>query len=268
LMFWLASYAAAGDQYFFDDVILAKVVAGPPVITAQPSNQTVAPGQTATFSVTASESLPLSYQWYRDGGIIAGANSASYTTPATTLADNNASFTCLVSNSAGSVTSNPAILTVQAAAASLLLNPGFETGTGPWVFYTNTAGSFDNNSPGPASLHSGHIAITQAGANIQLLQAGITLEPNTKYRLSFLAYTNTGHDVSVSLMKNASPYTNYGLSEYVCDLNSSGYGACSVEFTTPGFAGTVNDGRLMFWLASYATAGDQYFFDEVMLVKQ
>jgi hypothetical protein len=38
-----------------------------------------------------------------------------------------------------------------------------------------------------------------------------------------------------------------------------------VEFTTSGFSGTVNDGRLMFWLAPYDAAGDQYFIDNVSL---
>ncbi|MCX8004390.1 MAG: immunoglobulin domain-containing protein [Burkholderiaceae bacterium] len=94
-------------------VTRARVVA--PSITAHPQNQTVTAGQTATFSVTAAGSAPLSYQWRRNGTDIAGATASTYTTPATTLADNGAQFTVVVSNAAGSVTSNPATLTVQAA---------------------------------------------------------------------------------------------------------------------------------------------------------
>ena len=86
----------------------------PPAITAQPQDTTVTEGQSATFSVTATGTDPLSYQWRRDGANIAGATSSSYTTPATVLADSGASFSVVVSNSAGSVTSSEAVLTVTA----------------------------------------------------------------------------------------------------------------------------------------------------------
>ena len=85
----------------------------PPSITTQPANRTVNPGETARFSVTATGSTPLSYQWRKNGVNIAGATSASYTTPATTAADNGSLFSVVVSNSAGSVTSNNATLTVK-----------------------------------------------------------------------------------------------------------------------------------------------------------
>src|ERR1700694_2902605 len=75
-----------------------------PTITAQPANQTVTVGQTATFSVTAIGSATLSYQWQKGTTAIAGATSSSYTTPATTASDNGSQFTVAVSNSAGSVT--------------------------------------------------------------------------------------------------------------------------------------------------------------------
>src|SRR5205807_2416005 len=56
-------------------------------ITTQPVNQTVTAGQTATFTVVASGTAPLSYQWQKNGANIAGATSSSYTTPATAIAD-------------------------------------------------------------------------------------------------------------------------------------------------------------------------------------
>jgi hypothetical protein len=83
-----------------------------PTITTQPVGQTVSEGQTATFSVVATGSAPLSYQWRRDGADIPGATSDSYTTPATVLADDGAQFAVVVTNAAGSVTSTAAILTV------------------------------------------------------------------------------------------------------------------------------------------------------------
>ncbi len=83
-----------------------------PSITTQPASQTVTAGQTATFSVTATGTAPLSYQWQKNGTAISGATSSSYTTPAETTSDNGAQFTVVVTNSVGSVTSSAATLTV------------------------------------------------------------------------------------------------------------------------------------------------------------
>src|ERR1700691_3004469 len=79
--------------------------AGAVTITTQPESQTVAAGQSATFSVIATGAAPLTYQWQRNGAAISGATSASYTTPAVTLSDSGAKFTVAVSNSTGSATS-------------------------------------------------------------------------------------------------------------------------------------------------------------------
>ncbi len=76
-------------------------------------------GATATFSVTAAGTAPLTYQWKKGATAITGATTSSYTTPATVVGDNGASFTVTISNSAGSVTSNAATLTVAPLATSL-----------------------------------------------------------------------------------------------------------------------------------------------------
>ncbi len=81
-------------------------------IAVQPYNMTVAVGQSATFTVTGAGSPTLAYQWERNGSDISGATLATYTTPATSAADNGAVITVTVSNSMGSVNSNPAVLTV------------------------------------------------------------------------------------------------------------------------------------------------------------
>jgi hypothetical protein len=89
-------------------------VDGLPSITTQPANQTVNVGQTATFTVVATGAAPLSYQWQKNQVNVAGATSASYTTPATTSADNGMTFRVIVTNPVTSVTSNAATLTVNA----------------------------------------------------------------------------------------------------------------------------------------------------------
>src|SRR5882762_5199275 len=87
---------------------------GAPTITTQPASLAVTSGQTATFTVVATGTAPLSYQWQKNGASIAGAITASYTTPATTTADSGATFRVMVSDSVGSVPSNAAPLTVNA----------------------------------------------------------------------------------------------------------------------------------------------------------
>jgi hypothetical protein len=88
-----------------------------PQITTRPVSQTVNVGQSATFSVVATGTAPLSYQWSKDGTPIAGATAASYTTPATTVADNGSTFSVLVTNLAGNAPSSSATLSVTAAPA-------------------------------------------------------------------------------------------------------------------------------------------------------
>lgn len=90
-----------------------------PTISFQPSSQTVTTGQTATFSVTASGTAPLVYQWQKNDSIVNGATSSTYTTPATTSADNGARFAVAVSNAVDSVTSNDATLGVSAPSAAV-----------------------------------------------------------------------------------------------------------------------------------------------------
>ncbi len=92
-----------------------------PTVTAQPQGVAVVAGQPAGFSVTATGSAPLSYQWQRsnDQGAtfapITGATSASYNLAATALADNGARFRVVVNNGGGSATSDSATLTVTPA---------------------------------------------------------------------------------------------------------------------------------------------------------
>ena len=83
-----------------------------PGISTQPASQSAVAGQTATFSVLASGSAPLAYQWKKNGTNVDGATSSTYTTPATRVADSGAKYSVSVSNSVGTVTSNNATLTV------------------------------------------------------------------------------------------------------------------------------------------------------------
>lgn len=109
--------AADGSLYYLarnDDAVyrVEYLVDQPPTITQHPANRTVTEGQSATFTVSASGSAPLEYQWQRNGQNIPGANSAGYTLPSVSAADNGAQFRAIVSNEFGEATSNAATLTV------------------------------------------------------------------------------------------------------------------------------------------------------------
>ncbi|MEO8440638.1 MAG: sulfatase-like hydrolase/transferase [Spartobacteria bacterium] len=88
---------------------------GQPAITQQPVDATVNQGEKARFDVAATGSVPLTYQWQKNGFDIRGATSSTYITPAVRSGDNGALFHVTVSNSAGNVTSNDAKLTVNGA---------------------------------------------------------------------------------------------------------------------------------------------------------
>lgn len=90
----------------------------PPTISTQPGNVSVVSGNTATFTVTAAGTAPLTYQWQKSGMPVPGATGASYTTPAESVSDTGATFGVVVTNSSGSVTSASATLTVTATSAN------------------------------------------------------------------------------------------------------------------------------------------------------
>ena len=91
-----------------------------PAITAQPVSQSVAAGATATFAVTATGTAPLRYQWQRNTVNLAGATNRVLTLTGVTSA-NAGTYRVLVSNSAGSVTSTPATLTVTTPSVTVRL---------------------------------------------------------------------------------------------------------------------------------------------------
>jgi hypothetical protein len=142
-------------------------------------------------------------------------------------------------------------------------NGGFESGSTSWNFYADGARSITLVSPGYEGNNAAMLTFGSGGSNIQLYQDGITLDPNTRYRLSFDAYSNTGHDVTVNLI--GIPYAPYGLA-YTANLGTS-WQTFTTEFTSSGFTGTVSNGRLQFWLTPFAAGGDTYYIDSVLLEK-
>ena len=94
--------------------------ATPPAFATPPEGQTVLAGATVTLSATATGSPTPAFQWRRNGTPIAGATNSSLVLPAVQSTDAG-DYTVVASNSAGSVTSSPATLTVIAAGGSARL---------------------------------------------------------------------------------------------------------------------------------------------------
>ena len=118
-----------------------------PSIATQPSSSSGISGSAASFSVAASGTEPLSYQWRKDGAAISGATSSTYSISSTSTSDAG-SYTVVVTNSAGSATSNAATLTVTAAATA----PSITTQPSAATVTASSAASFSvlaSGTPAP-----------------------------------------------------------------------------------------------------------------------
>ena len=138
-----------------------------PTITTQPKSQTVNEGSSVTFSVVATGTAPLSYQWKKNGSNISGATSSSYTI-SKAKTDDAGSYTVTVSNDAGSVTSSTATLTVNLVLSSISISGSSSVNVNSTATYTCTA-TYSNGTTKTVtptwSISSGasYASITSAG---------------------------------------------------------------------------------------------------------
>jgi hypothetical protein len=109
-------------------LLTVNAASAAPVVTTAPASISVQAPQSASFNVVASGNPAPTYQWQvsSDNGVsftdVPSATSASYTTPATSTADNGKRYRVQVSNSEGQVFSPAAQLTVTATAAAPTIN--------------------------------------------------------------------------------------------------------------------------------------------------
>jgi lysophospholipase L1-like esterase len=163
-----------------------------PGITLQPLSQSVVAGQPVTFTVGASGSDPLSYQWQRNTVTIPGATSPSYTITAATLADSGAGFRCVVTNGMGNATSTAAVLTVtQPIVSSGLVSDDFSgpsINTSLWTV-VNPLGDATFSLTGTGSQDARLAISVPAGASHDLWTGGFNAPrilqsiPNTDFSL-------------------------------------------------------------------------------------
>jgi hypothetical protein len=233
-----------------------------PSITTQPANQSVTLGQSANFAVTAGGTAPLTYQWQKNGANIAGATSASYSTPATATADNGAKFDVVVSNSAGSVTSASAILTVTASpvAPTITTQPANQTvnsgqtatftviasGTSPlsyqWQKNTaNIAGATGSSYTTPATSTSDNgsqfrVVVTNsvgaATSNSATLTVSSSSAPNAAPKIITQPANQTvtvGQAATFSVVASGTPAPTYQWQKNGANIS----GATSASYSTP-----------------------------------
>ena len=194
----------------------ATAAAVAPTITTAPVNQTVTAGQTASFTVVAAGTAPLSYQWQKNGANIAGATAASYTTPVTTTADSGSTFRAVVTNTAGTVTSAAATLTVNAAPAAGIQVSSTSINFGNSVVGSNSSQVLIITNTGTATLSitqvntSGSTSFSVSGFSLPL---NVNAGKQTTITVAFLPTSVGSVSGNISIVSNAptSP-TSVGLS--------------------------------------------------------
>ena len=200
----------------------ATATAVAPTITTPPASRTVTAGQTATFTVVAAGTAPLSYQWQKSGANIAGATSASYTTPATATSDSGSTYRVVVSNSAGTVTSAAATLTVNAATVA----PTITTAPASQTVTAGQTATFTVVAAGTAPLS---YQWQKSGANI----AGAT---STSYTTPATATSDSGSTYRVVVSNSAGTVTSAAATLTVSAVPEP---AIQVSSTSMSFGSTV-----------------------------
>jgi pectate lyase len=117
----LTGASTASDIIFNEVQVEYVATATPPSISANPQDQSIFTGQTATFSVVADGTPPFTYQWlYNNNTVLTNQNSATLVITNAQLSDTGG-YSVIVSNTYGSVTSDNGELTVSTPTAPVIV---------------------------------------------------------------------------------------------------------------------------------------------------
>ena len=127
---------------------------GAPTITATPASISVTEGESASFSVAASGTGPLAYQWRRNGQPISGATQSTLTLASTAFYEGGDRFSVVVSNASAQVSSADATLTVNIRPKLALCATAFivRADGALWSWGSNTFGALGRGLSDPASV--------------------------------------------------------------------------------------------------------------------
>ena len=241
-------------------------------ISTQPASVTVAQGATASFSVGASGgTAPYSYKWYRNGALISGATSATYSLTAQST-DNGAVFKATVTDSSSpavTATSGNATLTVNSGGNERVNNGGFESGATGWSGTTGVIGNFSGETPYEGSYFA-WLGGNGKTATETLTQAVTIPSTATSATLSFALHIDTAesgstaYDKLVVSVKNSSGTTLKTLATYSNANAASGYQMRTFDLSA--YKGqTVT---LSFAMTEDASLQTSFVVDKVSLITQ
>jgi hypothetical protein len=198
----------------------ATMQATAPSFTTQPSPQVQAPGGSATFAVAASGTGPLSYFWKKDGAEIVGATSAVLVVNGINSADAG-NYAVTVYNGSGSVTSNPASLTVLGA-------PAIDIQPVAMSEYVDATATFSVQANGSAlgfQWMRNQIAITGATSASYTTPTLTLLDNGAVYAV--VVYNGAGVAVSQGAVLTVMPLPTNGMTLYAGDFSGGGGGGAS-----------------------------------------
>ena len=209
---------------------LLQILAAPSIV-ASPVSQTVGPGSTVTFDVTANGTQPLSYQWQKAGSDIPGANAPTFTIASAQTTDEG-DYRVIVSNQGGSATSSAATLTVRKIPV-IVTQPAWLTVTnGANVSFTVVATSLEPlsyqwqkgtaNLPGQtgptlsmSSVQLGdmgeyRVLVSNSSGSVFSAPALLTVyAPPSLNAQPFDKTVVVGHDVSFAVVASGNPAPTY-----------------------------------------------------------
>lgn len=227
-----------------------------PTITTEPASVSVAAGASASFTVVASGTSPITYQWYKgtvgSGTLISGATSATYTI-ASVSAANTGTYYVVVTNSAGTDTSSAATLSLSATAPAITEQPVSQTvEVGASAAFTVVA---TGTSPLTYQWYKGTEELGTS-ATYSIASAALSHAGSYYVIVSNSAGTATSNTVTLSVTE---PYAEFlslhGLSASTVDADPDGDGIPNLlEFVLGGDPTTADSGIQP--TATYTTVND------------
>lgn len=212
-----------------------------PTITIQPSNVTVTEPASPTFSLSASGSETLTYQWYKLGVLIVGATASSYTTPyATSSDDNGDTFYCIVSNSAGSVQSNTVTLTVLTIVPGDVTAPTISVSTSPTTPLTTDPVTLTATFSDASGIASASISIDNT-----VVKTG-TVSPLTTSGTFYSAGDHTYFVTVTDNSSNANVGTSSGTFTVLAVQQGGGGTPLPISIAPPSITSVGVDGGIVF----------------------
>jgi len=219
---------------------VVTVVSAPVIVSSPPPTQSVAIGSNVTLSVLASGSTTPNYQWQFNGVSIFGATTSTLALNSVTAA-NSGSYTCIVSNIAGSVSTIPSVLSVLANAPAILSNPTSQSATlGSTIVFSVSATS---NASLTYQWNLNGVAIAGATSSSCIVKADST----SKAGNYTCVVTNSGGSVTtspavLSLVTTSKPGRLVNLS--VLTMDGPGAQMLTLGFVNGG-AGTTGSQTLL-----------------------